>query len=110
MTSWNVDASLTIEELTDEDFPDTFPRGITTLDIDYNSQGYYQARSMYGGPDHLGWPEEGDDERTMIGVRASDDNNTTITLTVAQQQELFDKYRSRVDDDELPYDDSYDER
>lgn len=109
MSSWNVDATVTVEELTDDDFPDTFPRGITTLDIDFNSQGYYQAASMYGGSDNLGWPAEGDDERTMIGVRASDDDGNKIPLTVQQQQELFDQHFKRVEDEELPYDDSYNE-
>jgi len=108
MSKWNVNSSITIEELLDEDFPDTFPRDITNIDIDFNSQGYYTPASMYGGTDHTGWPEEGDDERTMIEVKAFDDDGKAIELTTVQQQELFDKYENRVNEADLPEDEQDD--
>jgi hypothetical protein len=37
--------------------------------IKFRSQGYYEPASMYGGPDRLGWPEEGDDERTLVNAK-----------------------------------------
>jgi hypothetical protein len=38
------------------------------LVIEFESSGYYQPASQYGGPDHLGWPAEGGDVRTIRSV------------------------------------------
>lgn len=36
--------------------------------IEFNSKGYYDPGSKYGGPDNLGSPPEGDDERLVDDI------------------------------------------
>jgi hypothetical protein len=42
--------------------------GVFDLLIDFDSSGYYDPGSMYGGRDRLGSPPEGDDERIVRGA------------------------------------------
>ena len=56
--------------VTFDDIPPTFlePFGAREGDqliITFLSSGSYTPASMYGGPDHLGWPAESDDERVV---------------------------------------------
>jgi len=39
------------------------------LAIDFSSSGYNDPGSMYGGPDNVGYPPEGEDERTVTSVK-----------------------------------------
>lgn len=76
--------------------------------ITFLSSGYYEPMSMYGGSDHVGWPEEGDDERIVTAVVLhTDDKEVEIP------KELFDKisdlfntdiYGVELDSDEPDYD------
>lgn len=43
----------------------TYPKGPWCVCIHWRSTGYRDSGSMYGGPQNLGWPPEGDDERTL---------------------------------------------
>lgn len=40
-------------------------REVYELLVEVHCVGYHVPASMYGGADHMGWPEEGDDERTV---------------------------------------------
>lgn len=104
MGNWNTTEGVTIEELTDADLPESLRGlGIDNLDIEFRSIGYYQPMSMYGGSDRLGWPEDSDDERTMISVIAFDANSNPIPLTEEQQNTAFDHepIKAKVDACEL---------
>lgn len=104
MASWNTTEGLTIEELADADLPESL-RGlrIDNLDIEFRSTGYYEPANMYGGPDGRGWPEESEDERTMISVIAFDADLNRIPLTEAQQYTAFnhEPIKAKVDACEL---------
>lgn len=63
----------------------------------FRSSGYYTPMSMYGGPDHLGWPAEGDDERLMEKVEIDD----APPLSPQMQQELFDLFIEEINKVEL---------
>lgn len=49
------------------------------LTINYTSTGYHDPGNMYGGPDQLGYPPEGSDERTIVGAtyQAYNDNDAS---------------------------------
>lgn len=51
------------------------------LVVEFNSDGWYTPASMYGGADHLGWPEEGGDERTLNQIRV---NGIVISQNIAE--------------------------
>jgi len=75
------------------------------LEICFTSRGYYQSMSMYGGPDQCGWPEEGDDERTldcMIVYVHKDTGKIATALPKELADELFEFFREDVDHQELP--------
>lgn len=64
------------------------PHDITVF---FNSKGYYLPMSMYGGPDNLGWPAEGEDERTLDyveidGVKVSQ----ALAEYIFEEDEVFD--------------------
>ena len=100
MTSWDTTESLTIEELQLDDelqLPEcVHGRGIDSVDIEFRSVGYYQAASMYGGPDHLGWPAEGDDERTMVSVKAFDVANERLPLSTEEAAAIFEAFSDEI--------------
>jgi hypothetical protein len=56
--------------------------------IDFQSRGYYSPASMYGGADRVGWPEEGDDERTVNNVKV---NEVLVSIAEKIFAECFDK-------------------
>jgi predicted nucleic acid-binding protein len=73
---------------------------VAELIIDFTSTGYEDSGSMYGGPDDLGWPPEGDEERfletaylLLEGVK--------IILSKEQQQTLFELYIDEIEAVEL---------
>ena len=79
------------------------------LDFDIRSSGYYEPMSMYGGPDHLGWPEEGEDERTVEGVSLYfGRGKKPIPLYKTLADELEGLYQEEINSAELPDTDDYD--
>jgi hypothetical protein len=78
-------------------------KGDGELVIHWLSSGYYDSGSMYGGPDNLGWPPEGDEERTLSNAYIHADS--TIDLPKDVQQELFDVYEKKIMDQACPEDD-----
>lgn len=71
--------------------------------IDFTSSGYYDSGSMYGGPDNLGYPPEGDDERLLESATLEIDGVAT-QLTKEQQDKLFDRYSDEIHDAEIESD------
>jgi hypothetical protein len=51
---------------------------------------------MYGGPDHLGWPEEGDEERTLVGVTLCQDGVIDRVLPDGQAKDVFERFEDKV--------------
>jgi hypothetical protein len=111
-TSWNVSSGFTIEELTDDELPESL-RGIRidSLDFVFRSIGFYQPRSMYGGPDQLGWPEDGDDERELLSVKAEREDRTPIKLNQQQIADAlaFPAFTQRMNEQELEHEEYSDE-
>jgi len=70
------------------------------LIINWLSSGYYDSGSMYGGSDNLGWPPEGNDERTLNNAYIHADS--TIDLPKEVQQALFDVYEEKIMDQDVP--------
>lgn len=73
------------------------PEGSEVL-IHFLSSGFYEPMSMYGGPDNLGYPEEGLDERTLDNVHI---DNKELPQELAQR--IFDLYYSQVEKADLTY-------
>jgi len=70
--------------------------------------------SMYGGSDHLGWPEEGEDERTCKGVyllldgKRITEAGKPVKLSKAIADVLEGLYQEEIQEAELPsLEDSY---
>ena len=61
---------------------------------------------MYGGPDNLGYPPEGDDERLLESAHLKLDG-VELELTKEQQDKLFDRYEDEIHDVELEAEDDY---
>lgn len=75
------------------------------LEIQFTSRGYFEPASMYGGPQHVGWPADGDDERTLNHVLLHSDIGDKHQTTVIRQplaDELFGFFSSAVEATELP--------
>lgn len=119
--SWNVTDELPIELYVDEDGStwDTDDNDITSildltvlgledaeLVIEFTSEGYYDSGSMYGGPDNLGYPPEGDDERLLSEAYlcVNGERIKTFCLTKQTQQNLFDRYEDNIQDVEVDTD------
>ncbi len=81
------------------------------LDFDVYSSGYHQPMSMYGGPDRLGWPEEGDDERECKGVyilEGGANNRPRYPLSKASADLLEALYQEEIQAADLPEQDDGD--
>ena len=108
--SWNVSshfcAELTVgtnedgerfvlDEYNDKLIPELI--GVATQDcemvIHFNSEGYHDPGSMYGGPDNLGYPPECEDNRTLDLIVLS----TGIVVPKAIQDKIFDQYQKLID-------------
>jgi hypothetical protein len=72
---------------------------IVEIEIDFVSSGCYQPASMHGGPDGLGWPEEGEDEREFISARLDG-----VTLPEEQGLAYFDQFKTEIDAVEIDWD------
>lgn len=104
--TWDVQDGITVEEITDSILPESC-RGlmIDNLDITFRSVGYYLPMSMYGGADHMGWPAEGDDERSLSSMVAWTEDGCTVNLTEQQKYDIFECFRDQVEAAELPSED-----
>lgn len=111
-TSWDVTVGFTVEELTDADLPESL-RGlrIDSLDFVFRSSGSYQAKSMYGGPDHLGWPEESHEDRELLSVKAESGDRTPVELNQQQMADAlsFPAFQQRMNEQELEREEYCDE-
>lgn len=93
MSTWDFFDSATLEELTDEDLPEHLRSiGIDSIEFRFHCTGYHQPMSMYGGHDHLGWPEEFEDIREIVGVKAFDIDGNVIRLT-REQDEIIKRHK-----------------
>jgi hypothetical protein len=75
------------------------------LEIAFISRGYYDPGSMYGGPDNLGSPPEGDDERTLEHMLVHVHKSTghiVSNVPPALADELFEFFRDDVEVVQLP--------
>jgi hypothetical protein len=70
--------------------------------IDFRAKGYYEPASMYGGPDNLGWPAEGDEERLLDEVYLKVDDKK-INLPEEIQQKVFDHYEDEIENEEIDH-------
>jgi len=68
------------------------------LVITFRSFGHDDPGSRYGGPDNLGWPPDGEDERTLVEAHILSSSGTIIRLPMAEQQRVFEIFRDEVDD------------
>jgi hypothetical protein len=123
-TSWtNVAGQFSIEiyvdkkqilDIDDNPIPELMPQRLYFSDeddaaeliIDFRSSGYDDPGSMYGGPDNLGYPPEGDDERLLESAHLKLDG-VELELTKEQQDKLFDRYEDEIHDVELEAEDDY---
>jgi hypothetical protein len=114
-SSWKNEPGQTLIEVTivdgvptDEDGEIEQLTGLVTEDgelvINWLSSGYYEPARMYGGPDNLGHPAEGDEERTLDKIYFSipgggyySIEGKQIELPPEVQKSLFDKYSEKVD-------------
>jgi hypothetical protein len=64
--------------------------------IEFTSTGYHQDASMYGGPEHLGWPAEGSDDRKVQKIVLGMWNGTAITMTDEEASCLESFYRDDI--------------
>jgi hypothetical protein len=114
--NWNFLATLVIEVYYDEEegaffeaasekslpefiipiLPEKEPE-VFEIVIDFNVKGYYDSGSMYGGPDNLGYPPEGDEERWLDEVYILVDGNK-IRLSDEMQEKIFDHYEDEVEE------------
>jgi hypothetical protein len=83
-------------------FPPRIDDRCFEMEICFLGSGYYTPASMYGGPDHLGWPEEGEDERILDGlVDVSCDDSPTKKLSKAASQAMFDLMEEEIYQEEV---------
>jgi hypothetical protein len=74
------------------------------LVINWLSTGYYEPASMYGGPDNLGHPDEGEDERTLNNayIHVFSPNKLVVEIPKDVQAALFDIYEKKIVDQDVP--------
>jgi hypothetical protein len=107
---WDFIDGVSIEELDDTKLPRELHRlGIDNIDFRIHCTGYYEPSSMYGGPEQIGWPAEGDETREIVSIRAWS-NGIEIALTPEQSNaaSTFPDFRVIVDSADLECDE-YDE-
>ncbi|CAB4191673.1 hypothetical protein UFOVP1229_82 [uncultured Caudovirales phage] len=108
MATWDFHDGVTIEELDDSKLPESLRGlGIDNIDFEIRCIGYYQRASMYGGPDHLGWPEEGEDEREIVAVKAFDADSNRLDLSDEQFKAVvsFPEFKKTINAAELNWPD-----
>lgn len=74
------------------------------LQIHFKSSGEHIEMSMYGGPDHVGWPEEHDEERLLTKAVVRVDSGKEYVLPPTVAQAMFDEYEDLIDKVELKED------
>ena len=108
--TWDFIDGVSIEELDDTKLPQQL-HGLAIDNIDFriHCTGYYEAASMYGGPDQIGWPAEGDETREIVAVRAwSNGAEVMLSMEQANSASNFPDFRVIVDSADLECDE-YDE-
>ena len=109
--SWNnVEAFFSIEVCVDEGtvWADgdelavlkPFLLGDGELIIVFTSSGFDDPGSMYGGPDNLGSPPDGDDKRLLKTAYIEVDTGR-VELPQKIQEQLFDRYEDQILEVEL---------
>jgi len=71
--------------------------------MDFYSTGYSDPGSMYGGPDHLGYPPESEDERRVKTVTVFVNGNVIGTLSPRAIKELENDYYEQIQNTEIDY-------
>ena len=66
------------------------------LVIQYNSRGYSEPASLYGGSQQIGWPAEGEDYRTLLCVELITEQGK-IQLEEPFDQDVFEWYTDDVE-------------
>ncbi len=66
------------------------------LVIQFRAKGWSTPASMYGGPDRLGWPAEGDEERTLTDVLLCQDGSADLRLEPALAEQVFERWNDVV--------------
>lgn len=69
--------------------------------INFLSSGSYQAASMYGGADGLGWPEDGEEDREFDSAQVLTNGVVGDSLPAQIGQRLFEMYETHVKEVEL---------
>jgi hypothetical protein len=72
------------------------------LVIEFRSEGYYDPGVVSGPPERC-YPPEGDDERSLDGMTLTGEKGD-MELSQETQEELFEYYRSEVEDVEIDKD------
>lgn len=99
MQEWtNVPGDFTVEIEEDTELCGLTLKEGDELTVHFLSSGYYQPMSRYGGPDHLGWPEEGGDERLVCRVTVNGQVYTDAKVLEAAKSE----FRHEIYEAELP--------
>ena len=92
-THWNVKSCCVIDC---EDHPDLPPccSNINQLEIEFRSEGSFT-------PQTWNEPADGEDNRYLIRVVASDVEGKDVVLTMEQQRELFERFWDQVNAEPL---------
>lgn len=77
------------------------PDSYGELIFDLLASGYYQPMSMYGGPDHLGWPEEGDNSVELDEVYYLADK-VRYNFSKDVQIKLYNHFYDQIQEVEVP--------
>ena len=80
------------------------------LVIDFESTGYRDPGSMHGGPDQLGWPPEGDDERIVTNVTLIVNGKPIGELSDEVKKTIEGEYEDIINEIDLDYDSEEDLR
>ena len=73
------------------------------LVVEFSVKGYHTPSSMYGGPDRMGWAEEGDEERTIEGVYLWA-NQQKIKIPDAIANPILTKFDKEIEEKEYKAD------
>ncbi len=75
------------------------------LVIEFISSGYDDPGQRDGGPDGVGVPPEGEDERLLAGMslifEKADEKPLVVELPKKVQEEIFDHYKDEIDEVEI---------
>jgi len=81
------------------------------LVIEFSSKGSHTNKSMYGGNDRVGWPEESDEGRVYLDSYIKS-NNQKISIDKNIGESLFERFKNSIDEvsidtDETGYNPGY---